>query len=203
MFMVAWVNYRCSELCESENSLFCGLPAASVPCLPESHIFRHLLHVGAIAPLAWLLGSFAPHSAFCSPTRPQAVCIHRYGSASIMCVLSRNAEHPLEPTFGRRCCFLVLGIVFLRLPRSAQFIVLALAPLDFTVHIPSSFFEVFDGVVLQVGPPDVFHGVPKTKIHALSHLYALHAGRMLSVVRRVVHGVNRARTMCCCQRCGA
>ena len=74
--------------------------------------------------------------------------------------------------------------------------VLALAPFDFPAHIPTSFFEVFDGVVLEVGPPDVFHRVAEAEVHALSDLDALHAGRVLRVVRRMVHRVNRARTMC-------
>ena len=84
-----------------------------------------------------------------------------------------------------------------------NFVVLTLAPLDFAAHIPASFFEVFDGVILEVGPPYVFHRVSEAEVHALSHLYALHAGRVLRVVRRMVHGVHRVRTMCCCQRGGA
>ena len=50
---------------------------------------------------------------------------------------------------------------------------LFLPALDFTVDVPHRFFQVLNGVVLQVGTPDVLNRVAKAEVHVFRHLDAL------------------------------
>jgi hypothetical protein len=54
-----------------------------------------------------------------------------------------------------------------------RIVFLFLPALDFTVDVPHRFLQVFDGVVLQVGTPDVLDRVAKAEVHVFRHLNAL------------------------------
>jgi hypothetical protein len=61
--------------------------------------------------------------------------------------------------------------------------------LDFTVDVPDCLFQVFNGVVLEVGAPDVLDSVAKAKVHVLGYVYALNVAGVSHVVRWVVYWV--------------
>ena len=66
---------------------------------------------------------------------------------------------------------------------------LFLPALDFTVDVPHRFFKVFNGVVLEVGTPDVLNGVPKAEVHVFCDLDALDVTGVRQVVVGVIYGV--------------
>jgi hypothetical protein len=47
------------------------------------------------------------------------------------------------------------------------------SPLNFSVDIPPGLLEIFNGIVFQVGTPDVLDSIAKTEVHVLSDLDAL------------------------------
>jgi hypothetical protein len=57
------------------------------------------------------------------------------------------------------------------------------------LNVPARFFQVFDSIALEVCAPDVFYGVPAVESRVLSHLNALYAAGVASVVRWVVYVV--------------
>jgi hypothetical protein len=66
-----------------------------------------------------------------------------------------------------------------------------LSPLDLTVDVPNCFLQIFYAA-LQVGAPDVLHGVTQTKVHVLGDLDALHAAFMAYIMSWVIHWVVHA-----------
>lgn len=61
---------------------------------------------------------------------------------------------------------------------------------DLAVDVPPSFLQVFDGVALEVGAPDILDGVAETKAHVLGYLDALDTRRVGGVMLRAVDGVG-------------
>jgi hypothetical protein len=58
----------------------------------------------------------------------------------------------------------------------------ALYSVDLSGKIPGSLTQIFDYVVFLSGPPNVFNGIAKIKIHVFNYGDALDAGRMRVVM---------------------
>jgi hypothetical protein len=61
---------------------------------------------------------------------------------------------------------------------------------DLVSDVPRCLFQVFDRWTLFARAPNILDGVPAVEIHVPHHINALHTGRVIRVVFRVIHGIG-------------
>src|SRR5574338_40571 len=59
---------------------------------------------------------------------------------------------------------------------------------NLALEIPDRLHKILSAA-FQIRAPDIFHGVAETEIHVLGDLNALHAGRVLSVMRGMIDAI--------------